>query len=441
MTLKYCVVLIDKKIPETRMSVAKIRASSFRDTRTKIIEISVVETLSIRSDTYRYMTTLAGLTLSILLFSLSANLAHATTNSAVWSLEQRSPFNVKDQETKTQAYHPLKHAKQAWKICTLVPHLKDAYWIGIDYGLVQHAKALNITLDLFEAGSYYGKDKQLGQLSHCMNGDYDAILLGAVDPKLLSSFHQPITKPVIALVNRIDNRKVTTRIGVNWYQMGWLAGNFIKQDVEQGNAGQASVALLTGPEKMGGSEWVEEGIKAALQLSPDAKPASTNSLKSSKITISSIRYADNNRNLYRDQLHYLLKDQTPDYILGSAVAIEAAVGQLAITQASQASKLTSQPEQEPVSKIKLVSSYLSPAVLRGLFRNRVAFSSDDSVVLQGKLAIDVVVRELEGAKSFGDIGPAIQGLQGDVLKKYQLTDSLAPAEFYPIYRVKSNKKL
>ncbi|SQH77848.1 Periplasmic protein TorT (fragment) [Shewanella benthica] len=95
---------------------------------------------------------------------------------------------------------------------------------------------------------------------------------------------------------------------------------------------------------------------------------------------------------------------------------------------------------QPAPQIKLVSSYLSPAVLRGLFRNRVAFSSDDSVVLQGKLAIDVVVRELEGAKPFGDIGPPIQGLQGDVLKKHKLENSLAPAEFYPIYRVNSKKQ-
>ncbi|WP_169916005.1 TMAO reductase system periplasmic protein TorT [Shewanella psychrophila] len=372
-----------------------------------------------------------------MLFSLSGNLAHASTKFTPWSLEQRSPFNVKVQQAKTQIYHPLKHAKQAWKICTLVPHLKDAYWIGIDYGLVQHARALNITLELFEAGSYYEKDKQLSQLSYCMNGDYDAILLGTVDPKLLASFHQPLTKPVIALVNRIDNHKVTTRIGVNWYQMGWFAGNFIKQDVNQAKAQQVSVALLTGPEKQGGSDWVEEGIMAALQ------PASVPNSKNNKITISSIRHADNNRNLYRDQLYHLLKDQTPDYILGSAVAIEAAVGELAIKQARHDSKLSSHSKQEPLpaSKIKLVSSYLSPAVLRGLFRGRVAFSSDDSVVLQGKLAIDVVVRELEGAKPFGDIGPAIQGLEGNVLKKHKLENSLAPAEFYPRYRVASEKKL
>ncbi|WP_299787077.1 TMAO reductase system periplasmic protein TorT [uncultured Shewanella sp.] len=344
--------------------------------------------------------------------------AYSTPASTTWSLEQRTPYNVKIQQARALDYHPLKKTIKPWKICALVPHLKDAYWIGIDYGLVQQAKRLNVTLELFEAGSYYGKKKQLSQLNHCMNRDYDAILLGSVDPKLLSYYHEPITKPVIALVNRIDSPKIKTRVGVSWYQMGWHAGHFIKDQVEQnhsapleqatnGEQGQTTLALLTGPEKQGGSDWVEQGIMAALE--------------NSRVTISSVRHADNNRNLYRDQLHYLLNDQTPDYILGSAVAIEAAIGEI---------------QHKGVDKqVKLVSSYLSPAVLRGLFRDKVAFSSDDLVVLQGKLAIDVMVRVLEGAGEFGDIGPAIQMLQKDVLNEDILSDSLAPAEFYPIYRV------
>ncbi|QFU23932.1 TMAO reductase system periplasmic protein TorT [Shewanella sp. YLB-09] len=367
-----------------------------------------------------------------LILLVSSTLTVAAPGESTWSLEQRSPFNVKEQLSESLEYSPLLEAKQDWKICVLVPHLKDAYWIGIDYGLVERANALNITLELFEAGSYYGQKKQLKQLSRCMQEDYDAILLGSVHPKLLSSFHDPITKPLIALVNRIDSHKVDTRIGVNWYQMGYNAAQFIRQDVERANLQDANVALLTGPEKQGGSDWVEQGITAALNplVSNNKQSAKAQPSKAqNKIHISSIRHADNNRNLYRDQLHHLLNDQTPDYILGSAVAIEAAIGELTLRHINDINTQADQPT------VKLVSSYLSPAVLRGLFRGKVAFSSDDLVVLQGKLAIDVTVRELEGAKPFGDIGPRIQGLQRDVLKKHHLEDSLAPADFYPIYRV------
>jgi protein TorT len=332
-----------------------------------------------------------------------------------WSLEQRSPFNVKIQTTSKLVYTPLKKASKPWKICALVPHLKDAYWIGIDYGLVQQASKLKIKLQLFEAGSYYEKKKQLSQLTHCLKGDFDAVLLGTVDPKLLSYYHEPITKPVIALVNRIDSPRITTRVGVNWYQMGLNAGQFIKNDLATDPVliaqKQVDVSLLTGPEKQGESDWVDQGILAVL--------------KDSNITISSIRHTDNNRNLYRDQLHNLLDDQSPDYILGSAVAIEAAIGVIRIKQLE--------------NQVKLVSSYLSPGILRGLYRQKIAFSNDDLVVLQGKLAIDVIVNKLEGGSIIGDIGPKIQGIVSKELNQHNinsiLNKSLAPPNFYPIYTV------
>nr|WP_275659460.1 TMAO reductase system periplasmic protein TorT [Shewanella insulae] len=338
--------------------------------------------------------------------ALSVCLAISTNTPAAetWSLEQRTPYNAKLQRVEALSYRPLSAAKRRWRLCALVPHLKDAYWIGIDYGLVTRAQTLGVALELFEAGSYYGKTKQLEQLEHCMTADFDAILLGTVDPELLKQYQGQISKPMLALVNRLDSPLVSTRIGVNWYQMGWHAGYFIhRAETEK----PAKLALLLGPEKLGGSTWVEQGITAALKGSP--------------VTISSNRHADNNRDLYRDQLHHLLKDHRPDYILGSAVAIEAAIGTLA--------------QQATPQDIALVSSYLSPATLRGLYRHRVAFSSDDQVVLQGKLAIDVVVRELEGAAPFGDIGPRIKGLTPENIKMKQLKDSLAPADFYPIYRV------
>lgn len=331
--------------------------------------------------------------------------AKAETNSPSWSLEQRTPYNAQIQTLKPLTYQALKNAKKQWKICTLVPHLKDAYWIGIDYGLMQHAKSLNINLELFEANSYYGVSRQLEQLDHCVQSDYDAILLGAVAPDILSFYPKQINKPIIALVNQINSKRVKTRVGVNWYQMGVMVGEFLKKHAKN----NVDIALLIGPKKVGGSNWVEPGLRA--------------SIKGSQVNIKSIRHADNNRNLHRKQLQIQLKEFVPDYIIGSAVAIEASVSLL--------------KQKGLTEQVKLVSSYLSPATLRGLYRNKVIYANDDQVVLQGKLAIDVIVRELEGAKAFGDIGPQIIGLDANAPKQSMLNNSLAPAEFYPQYRVKA----
>ncbi|MGS0673721.1 TMAO reductase system periplasmic protein TorT [Shewanella sp. 30m-9] len=334
---------------------------------------------------------------------LLSPLLTAAETASPWLLEQRTPFESIQQQRTAIELIPLTSSKKIWRICALVPHLKDTYWTGINYGLVQQAKQLNLELALFEAGGYYGVDKQLSQLDNCMKHNFDAILLGGVRPDILDLYQAPINKPVIALVNRLAHEKINTRIGVNWYQMGYIAGHYIKQQAHK----PANLALLTGPDKLGGSDLVEQGLSAAL--------------KGSLVSISAIHHADNNRNLYRDELESLLSKQTPDYILGSAVAIEAGVSMLR--------------QYQLTDKVKLISSYLSPAILRGIYRDKVEFSNDDQVVLQGKLAIDITVRELEGAKPFGDIGPKIHTLYPGHISKNVLETSLPPADYYPIYRV------
>ncbi|ABZ77964.1 TMAO reductase system periplasmic TorT [Shewanella halifaxensis HAW-EB4] len=336
-------------------------------------------------------------------FSLLSPFASATDIVSPWLIEQRTPYNEIQQQTSALQLTPLTSAKKSWRICALVPHLKDTYWTGIDYGLAQHAKQLNLKFELFEAGSYYSVQNQLRQLDNCMKHSFDAILLGSVRPDLLDLYQAPITKPVIALVNRLNHPKVNTRIGVNWYQMGYIAGKYIKLQAKH----PVNLALLTGPDKLGGSDLVEQGLSTAL--------------KDSLVTVSAVHHADNNRNLYRDELESLLNEQIPDYILGSAVAIEAGVSMLR--------------QHQLTDKVKLISSYLSPAVLRGIYRGKVEFSNDDQVVLQGKLAIDITVRELEGAKAFGDIGPKIQSLYSGHISNEVLKTSLPPADYYPIYRV------
>ncbi|WP_292694936.1 hypothetical protein [Mesorhizobium sp.] len=39
-------------------------------------------------------------------------------------------------------YVPLEKAEKPWKLCVLFPHLKDSYWVSVDYGIVKEAKRL-----------------------------------------------------------------------------------------------------------------------------------------------------------------------------------------------------------------------------------------------------------------------------------------------------------
>ncbi len=40
------------------------------------------------------------------------------------------------------------------KLCALYPHLKDSYWLSVNAGMVEQARARGVMLKTFEAGGY-----------------------------------------------------------------------------------------------------------------------------------------------------------------------------------------------------------------------------------------------------------------------------------------------
>ena len=41
--------------------------------------------------------------------------------------------------------------------------MKDAYWLGVDYGVVDEAKRLGVSMNLVEAGGYTELNKQISR--------------------------------------------------------------------------------------------------------------------------------------------------------------------------------------------------------------------------------------------------------------------------------------
>ena len=113
-------------------------------------------------------------------------------------------------------YVALDRAAEPWRLCILYPHLKDAYWLSVNYGMVEEARRLGVSFDLFEAGGYPNLDRQREQLSACAKDDFDAVILGTVSYDGLTQEVERIAalKPVIATVNDIDDRGITAKASV-----------------------------------------------------------------------------------------------------------------------------------------------------------------------------------------------------------------------------------
>ena len=64
-------------------------------------------------------------------------------------------------------YIPLATAAKPWRICASYPHLKDSYWLSVNYGMVEHARRLGIRLQVVEAGGYPNLERQIAQVKDC----------------------------------------------------------------------------------------------------------------------------------------------------------------------------------------------------------------------------------------------------------------------------------
>jgi len=51
------------------------------------------------------------------------------------------PFNMEGPKVAKE-YTPLQKADKKWNICVSFPHMKDAYWLAVDYGVSEERRTL-----------------------------------------------------------------------------------------------------------------------------------------------------------------------------------------------------------------------------------------------------------------------------------------------------------
>ena len=341
---------------------------------------------------------------------MSALLAMIMSDAAmaeIWKLEARSvPFDDASPAIPID-YVPLDHAARPWRFCVLYPHLKDAYWLSVNYGMVEEARRLGVAFDVFEAGGYPNLSRQIEQLKGCASDEFDGVILGTVSYAGLTAEVERIArlKPVIAAVNDIDDSGITAKASVPWREMGAAAGRFLAQRHPKGGP-PVSVAWFPGPLGAGWVSFVESGFRKALADS------------SAQIVMT--RFGDTGT---EDQV--LLVEEAleampdVDYLVGSGPMAEVAVPIL------RARGLE--------GKVSVVSTYMSHAVYRGVMRGRILAAPTDSPVIQGRLAIEMAVRAVEGSLTVRHAGPPISLVTPEDAGSAFLDGSLAPASFVPVF--------
>lgn len=249
--------------------------------------------------------------LAAIIFSTLAPLARAAE-----VLRWEPPFSYASPATR-QPYAPPAKARRAWKLCVVVPHLKDAYWLAVNYGMIDEARRLGVHMQVLEAGGYPNLERQRSLIQACAEAaDMDAVILGTVSFDGLSDLLRDVSrkKPVLATVNDIADAGLAAKVGVSWYDMGRQVGEYLAGLPHPGQA-RVPIAWFPGPRDAGWVPFVDKGFRDAIRDSP--------------IAIVSTGWGDTDKTVQRDLVQEAL-DAHPEvrYLVGNAMMAEAAVGVL-----------------------------------------------------------------------------------------------------------------
>jgi len=307
-------------------------------------------------------------------------------------------------------YVPLPKATKPWNICVSFPHMKDAYWLGVDYGVSQEAKDLGVKVRIFEAGGYSNLGVQVSQIEDCVANGADAVVIGAISGDGLNNLVKSITQrniPVIDLVNGISSPNVSAKSLVSFYTMGHSTGEYLAARHAAGSPA-VKVAWFPGP---AGAAWVEAANKGFLDA-----------VKGSAIVVLEPKYGDTGKEVQGKLVEETLQAH-PDvgYVAGTAVTAEVAPGILKARNLQD--------------KVKVVSFYLTPEVFNGIKDGQILASPADAMVLQGRIAIDQAVRLLEHKDIVRHVGPKIEVIDAKNIGTVNRDSVLAPANFTALFKV------
>jgi protein TorT len=323
--------------------------------------------------------------------------------------EHDPPFDMSS-PVKEVKYSPLEKADKKWNICVSFPHMKDAYWLAVDYGVAEEAKELRVTMHLVEAGGYTNLAKQISQIEDCVSQGAQAVDIGAISYDGLNETAKRLKEkniPVIDVINGMSSKDISAKSLVSFETMGFKAGEYIAKLHPKGST-EVEVAWFPGPP---GAGWVEAGNKGF-----------NDAIKNSALKNVATKYGDTGKEVQLKLVEDVLQaNPNIKYIAGTSPTTEAAVQLLR--------------ERNLSDKIKVIAYYFTPGVYENIKAGRVMAAPTDSAVVQGRVSIDQAVRILEGKPYLKHVGPKIYVIDKSNISSFDYASSLAPADWKPIFTV------
>ena len=348
--------------------------------------------------------------LSVVALALWAGTAAQAENWYPYAVEVWDPpFDMSSPRTSLD-YVPLEKARQKWNLCISFPHMKDAYWLGVDYGVVDEARRLGVAATVVEAGGYTELNTQISQIEDCVSAGADAVIIGAISFDGLNNLVGEIRAngiPVIDVINGMSSTELSAKSLVSFGEMGAKAGEYLTS-LHPAGSETVKAAWFPGP---AGAGWVEAG-----------NTGFAGAIEGSAVNLVDTRYGDTGKEVQAKLVEDTLETHPDlDYIVGTAVTAEAAVPILR--------------SRGLADQVKVISYYYTPGVDRGIARGQILAAPTDSTVIQGRIAVDQAVRILEGEDYVRHAGPALYVVTQENHGEFDSSSTLAPDGFRPVFTV------
>lgn len=320
---------------------------------------------------------------------------------------------------KSEEWTPPAKANRPYTLGVSFPHLKDPYWLAVNYGIVKEAERLGIGIQLVAAGGYTELQKQVDQVENLSQQKVDGIILASISYAALDPLVDETVKkgkPVIEVINDIQAPSIKAKALVSFFDMGLKAGEFVVADAA--GKPEVNVVFFPGPAGSGWAPDTVDGFKEAIKKFPG------------KINILAIKWGDTGKNVQLNLIEDALQTFPKiDYLIGNAVAADAAVGPLA--------------ESNRAGSLKVVSTYIIPPLYEKIKNGLVAAAPSDLTVTQGRMAVDMMVRILNGEKAGQDFpfraGPIIPTITKANIDQYPYETLFGDRSFRPQFSVKPKK--
>ena len=302
-----------------------------------------------------------------------------------------------------------------YTIGVCVPHLKDPYWYAVNYGLTTEARRLGVGLHMSVAGGYGEKARQEAHLRRYLQDGVDGIILAAVSYEGNDQIIDELREagiPVVEMINDVHAPAVSAKAMVSFDEVGFLAGEFLAEHAERAGLNTVRVAFFPGPRDSGWAPETLEGFTVAMEYFPG------------KVDIVDVAWGDTDRDVQRDLLKRSLEASGPvDYVVGNALAADAAAEVLR--------------ELGMEGGTKVVATYLMPSIYDKVRSGEILAAPSDLNVFQGRMAVDMMVRILNGEVPGRDFafrsGPFIPVVTTENIGSYPFEGLFGPRDYNPVF--------